>query len=76
MLIFSFVVAVLFFIGFMSLVGSPSEVETVIGLIIAAIAFIVTFIIAWRIKSKSHEEDQNDKIAALERELSILKSKK
>lgn len=76
MLIISVVVAVLVFVGFMSLVGSPSEVETVIGLIISAIAFLVTFIIAWRMKSKSHEEDQNEKIAALERELASLKSKK
>jgi Co/Zn/Cd efflux system component len=76
MLIISIVVAVLVFVGFMSLVGSPSEVETVIGLIISAIAFLVTFIIAWRMKSKSHEEDQNEKIAALERELASLKSKK
>ena len=76
MLIISIVIAVLVFVGFMSLVGSPSEVETVIGLIISAIAFLVTFIIAWRMKSKSHEEDQNEKIAALERELASLKSKK
>ena len=76
MLIISVVVAVLVFVGFMSLVGSPSEVETVIGLIIAVIAFLVTFIIAWRMKSKSHEEDQNEKIAVLERELASLKSKK
>lgn len=60
----------------MSLVGSPSEVETVIGLVIAAIAFFATFIITWRVKSKSHEQDQNDRIAALERELASLKSKK
>lgn len=76
MLIISVVVAVLVFVGFMSLVGSPSEVETVIGLIISAIAFLVTFIIAWRLKSRSHEEDQNDKIAALQRELASLKAKK
>lgn len=76
MFIISCVVAVLVFIGFMSLVGSPSEVETVIGLVISAIAFLATFIIAWRVKSKSHEEDQNEKIAALERELAALRSKK
>lgn len=76
MFIISCVVAVLVFIGFMSLVGSPSEVETVIGLVIAAIAFLSTFIIAWRVKSKSHEDDQNEKIATLERELASLKSKK
>ena len=76
MFIISCVVAVLVFIGFMSLVGSPSEVETVIGLVISAISFLATFIIAWRVKSKSHEEDQNEKIAALEREIASLKSKK
>lgn len=76
MFIISVVVAALVFIGFMSLVGSPSEVETIIGLITAAVAFLATFIIAWRVKSKSHEEDQNEKIAALERELASLKSKK
>lgn len=76
MFIVSLVVAVLVFIGFLSLVGSPSEVETIIGLIIAAVAFLATFIIAWRAKSRSHEEDQNEKIAALERQLAELKSKK
>ncbi|MET3602017.1 hypothetical protein [Martelella mangrovi] len=76
MLIISVVVAVLVFIGFMSLVGSPSEVETIIGLVIAAIAFLATYIIAWRMRSKAHEEDKDEKIAALERELASLKSKK
>jgi high-affinity Fe2+/Pb2+ permease len=76
MLITSFVVAVLVFIGFMSLVGSPSEVETIIGLVIASLVFLATFVIAWRMKSEFHEEDQNEKIAALEREIASLKSKK
>ncbi len=76
MLTISSVVAILVFIGFMSLVGSPSEVETIIGIIFAAIAFIITFIIAWREKSKFNEKDQNSKIAELERELVLLKSKK
>ena len=76
MFIISCVVSIVVFIWFMSLVGSPSEVETVIGLVIAAIAFLTTFIIAWRIRSKSHEENQNEKIATLERELALLKSKK
>ena len=76
MLLISVAAAALVFIGFLSLVGSPSEVETVIGLVFAALAFLVTFIIAWRVKAKSHEEDQNEKIAALERELALLKSKK
>lgn len=76
MFIISCVVAVVTFIGFMSLVGSPSELETVIGLVIAAIALLSTFIIAWRVKSKTHEEDQNEKIATLERELASLRSKK
>ncbi len=75
MLIISVAVAALVFIGFISLVGSPSEVETVIGLVIAAVAFLGTFIIAWRVKSNSHEEDQNEKIAVLEPELALLKSK-
>ncbi|OUD08932.1 hypothetical protein BVC71_09445 [Marivivens niveibacter] len=75
MLIISCVVSVVVFIGFMSLVGSPSEVETVIGLVIAAIAFLATFIIAWRVKSKSHEQAQNEKIAALEREIATLRAK-
>lgn len=76
MLFLSFAVATVTFIGFMSLVGSPSEVETVIGLIISAVTFLVTFIIAWRARSKSQEDDQNEKILALERELAELKSKK
>lgn len=76
MFIISVLVAALVFMGFMSLVGSPSEVETIIGLVIAAVAFLATFIVAWRVKSQSHEEDQNEKIAALERELALLKSKK
>lgn len=76
MLLISVAVAAIVFIGFISLVGSPSEVETIIGLVIAAVAFLATFIIAWRVKSKSHEETQNEKIAVLERELASLKSKK
>ena len=76
MLISAIIVAVIVFIGFMSLVGSPSETETIIGLIIAAIAFLATLFIAWRVKSHFHEEDQNEKIATLERELAALKSKK
>jgi Co/Zn/Cd efflux system component len=76
MWIIAIVVAIIAFVGFMSLVGSPSEVETIIGLIIAAVVFIATFIIAWRVKSHSHEEDQNEKIAALEREIAALKSEK
>ena len=75
MLLISVAVAALIFIGFLSLVGSPSEVETVIGLVISAVGFFVTFIIAWRMKSNSHEENQNEKIAVLERELALLKSK-
>lgn len=76
MLLISVAVAALVFIGFLSLVGSPSEVKTIIGLVFAALAFLATFIIAWRVKSKSHEDDQNEKIALLERELALLKSKK
>ena len=75
MFIISVVVSVIVFIGFMSLVGSPSEVETITGLVIAAIAFIATFIIAWRMSSKDREDDKDEKIAALERELASLKSK-
>lgn len=76
MFIISAAVAALVFVGFMSLVGSPSEGETIIGLTIASVAFLGTFIFAWRQKSKSHEKDQNEKIATLERELAALRSKK
>lgn len=76
MLIISLAVAALVFVGFLSLVGSPSEVETIIGLIIAAIAFFTSVIIAWRAKSQIHEEGQNERITALEREIAELKSEK
>ncbi|MFN3722817.1 MAG: hypothetical protein ACK4VZ_07225 [Paracoccaceae bacterium] len=73
MFVFALIVAVLVFVGFMSLVGSPSEAETMIGLVIAAVAFPFVFMMAWRMKSKAHEGGQNEKIAALERELEALK---
>ncbi|PRY84601.1 hypothetical protein [Donghicola tyrosinivorans] len=64
------------FIGFISLVGSPSEVETIIGLIIGAIAFLGTLIAVWRFRLNSHENAQSEKIAALEREIEALKAQK
>lgn len=76
MLFISAAVAVAVFIGFMSLVGNPSETETVIGLVLSALSFFATYIFLWRLDSESHEEDQNEKIAELERELEALKSGK
>lgn len=76
MFIFALVVAVVVFIGFLSLVGSPSEVETIIGLVIAAIAGLAAFILAWRFKSGAHEADQNERIAELEKEIERLRKAK
>ena len=76
MVVFALFVAVMVFIGFLSLVGSPSETETMIGLIIATIVFLFALIGGWRSKSQSHEQDQNEKIAALEREVERLRSRK
>lgn len=76
MFIFALIVAIGVFIGFLSLVGSPSEVETIIGLVIAAILFLFIIIGGWRSKGKAHENKQNEKIAALEREIEALKSRK
>lgn len=73
MFVFALIVAVGAFLAFMSLVGSPSEVETIIGLVIAAVVFLFVLIGLWRAKSNSHEQDQNEKIKALEKEIEALK---
>jgi len=73
---FAVIVAAGVFIGFISLVGNPSEVETIIAMILAVVAFFLALLFGWRWKSAGHEEDQNEKIAALERELEKLKSRK
>ncbi|WP_170342916.1 hypothetical protein [Ruegeria arenilitoris] len=76
MFIFALLMGVAAFIGFMSLVGSPSEVETIIGLIFAAVVFLFSLIVGWRLKYKFREEDQNNKIAELEREVAELRRRK
>lgn len=76
MFVFALITAICVFVGFLSLVGSPSEVETIIGLVIAALVFLFILISGWRSKSKAHERNQNEKISALERELEALKAKK
>jgi multisubunit Na+/H+ antiporter MnhE subunit len=39
----SWIIAIVTFIGWMSLVGSPSTTETIIGLVIAAVAGFMIF---------------------------------
>ena len=73
---FATVVALGVFIGFMSLVGNPSEVETLIALALAVVAFFLALLYGWKWKTAAREEDRNDKIVALERELEALRSKR
>ena len=75
MFVIALVVALAAFIGFLSLVGSPSEVETVIGLVIASIVFVFVLIAGWRSNTSKEVSDKDAKIAKMEKEIQALKSR-